>query len=302
MSEIVILSTPGQLGNNLILFAHVIAFCLSHDLRAISFGFLPHAEHFAGTRGALLVCAYPPRRERGEQLGMPRLVRSMFRRSSWAASKAGSYLMAAKGDRFFDLGLDHSRIPANLDRLQELSATYGTVFLRGWSFRDPMAVSMHGASLREYFRPVEPYARSAAARAEEARGDGLLIGVHVRRGDYLQYRGGAFCYSDGTYVTLIRQTRQLFPPGANVSFIITSDDPMAGERIAAMCPELSIGQGTGHVIEDLSLLGECDYLLGPPSTFSKWASFYGRKPLYQVRGPSVPFTLSDFVVFSGLEP
>jgi hypothetical protein len=34
---------------------------------------------------------------------------------------------------------------------------------------------------------------------------------------------------------------------------------------------------------DLYALAKCDYLLGTLSSFSQWASFYGNKPLYQVR-------------------
>jgi hypothetical protein len=38
-----------------------------------------------------------------------------------------------------------------------------------------------------------------------------------------------------------------------------------------------------HFVEDLYLLAKCDYIIGPPSTFSLWASFYGSKPLYMIR-------------------
>jgi hypothetical protein len=38
----------------------------------------------------------------------------------------------------------------------------------------------------------------------------------------------------------------------------------------------------GSAVEDLYSLARCDYLLGPPSTFSLWASFYGNVPLHQM--------------------
>jgi hypothetical protein len=40
--------------------------------------------------------------------------------------------------------------------------------------------------------------------------------------------------------------------------------------------------GPGHFIEDLYALASCDYIIGPPSTFSQWASFYGNVPRYMV--------------------
>jgi len=33
-------------------------------------------------------------------------------------------------------------------------------------------------------------------------------------------------------------------------------------------------------IEDLYLLGYCDYIVGPNSSFSQWASFWGGVPLH----------------------
>ena len=35
-------------------------------------------------------------------------------------------------------------------------------------------------------------------------------------------------------------------------------------------------------MSDLYALAGCDYILGPPGTFSQWASFYGEKPLLQL--------------------
>jgi len=37
-----------------------------------------------------------------------------------------------------------------------------------------------------------------------------------------------------------------------------------------------------HFIEDMYLLSRCDHIIGPPSTFSIWASFYGCTPLYMI--------------------
>lgn len=41
--------------------------------------------------------------------------------------------------------------------------------------------------------------------------------------------------------------------------------------------------GLGHFIEDMYTLAECDYIFGPPSTYTMWASFYGKRPLQKIR-------------------
>jgi hypothetical protein len=42
-------------------------------------------------------------------------------------------------------------------------------------------------------------------------------------------------------------------------------------------------------------LASCDYIVGPPSTFSLWASFYGQVPLCFLQKPDEPLALANFV-------
>ena len=48
-------------------------------------------------------------------------------------------------------------------------------------------------------------------------------------------------------------------------------------------PGLSVGFAPGVPVEDLYALAACDYVLGPVSSFTQWASFYGSKPLLHLR-------------------
>jgi hypothetical protein len=52
--------------------------------------------------------------------------------------------------------------------------------------------------------------------------------------------------------------------------------------------------GPGHVVQDMYALARCDYLLGPPSTFTIWSSFYGRVPLCHVESPDQELALASF--------
>jgi hypothetical protein len=40
-----------------------------------------------------------------------------------------------------------------------------------------------------------------------------------------------------------------------------------------------VGFGPGSVVGDLYALARCDYIMGPPSTYTQWASFYGNRPM-----------------------
>ena len=50
----------------------------------------------------------------------------------------------------------------------------------------------------------------------------------------------------------------------------------------------------GEVIADLSAMTHCDYIFGVPSTFSRWASFYGKVPLATIDRDTRCLSLVDF--------
>lgn len=64
-------------------------------------------------------------------------------------------------------------------------------------------------------------------------------------------------------------------PACKVSFLVCSNEQLGKHEF----PGLSLGFGPGFPVEDLYALANCDYVFGPPSTYSQWASFYGDTPL-----------------------
>lgn len=299
VGTIVVMGPPGRLGNRLHLYASVIAFSLRHGLRVVNFGFLRYAHYFTGTSGDVLTCAYPSRKPAGSTPGPPGRVLRLLARG---AVRAATPLLPLSRQRVLDLGQNAAMIPANFDRLEEEVAGRDVVVIRGFSFRDPEGIVTFGNRIREHFRPVEPHERAVAERARELRLGHTLVGVHLRKGDYRTFQGGRHHYDVSTYAATIRRIAALFPDSQTVSFAVVSDDARAARELARSCPELAMGFGTGHVLEDLYLLAACDRIVGPPSTFSKWASFYGEKPLYFIMDPAADFTLADFEVYGDLRP
>lgn len=47
--------------------------------------------------------------------------------------------------------------------------------------------------------------------------------------------------------------------------------------------------------DDQTLMSQCDYIIGPPSTFSTWASFMGKVPLLHLYSAGQKVKLSEFV-------
>ena len=83
-------------------------------------------------------------------------------------------------------------------------------------------------------------------------------------------------------------------PGKKVSFLVCSDEPRSLEEF----PGLSVGFGPGSPLGDMYALAKCDYIIGAISSFSQWASFYGNKPLFQLRDSNVRLELGKFRVRS----
>jgi hypothetical protein len=71
-------------------------------------------------------------------------------------------------------------------------------------------------------------------------------------------------------------------PGRKVAFFVCSDEPRSADEF----PGLAVGLGAGSPLGDLCALARCNYIFGPQSTFTQWASFYGNKPLLLLQDAS----------------
>ena len=99
--------------------------------------------------------------------------------------------------------------------------------------------------------------------------------MHIRRGDYKHFESGAYYYELDEYRNHMQALCELYR-GEKVCFAISTNENI----------DLSIFEGleichtsNPTAIHDLYMLSQCDRIIGPLSTFSRWASFYGKVPL-----------------------
>lgn len=129
---------------------------------------------------------------------------------------------------------------------------------------------------------------------------GVSLGVHIRRGDYATFKGGCFLYNDAQYVSLILQFCQLHPEASPTVYICGNDPHLDKDYYLQQLRGVRVVFPEGNPAEDLCLLSRCDYLIGPPSTFTLVAAMYRDLPLYWIEDPSLPLSPSSFRRFDYL--
>jgi len=169
------------------------------------------------------------------------------------------------------------------------------LLVHGWLFRDDAGFRKHSGAIRSYFSPIEPHATRVANFMEQTRsGTDMLVGIHVRRGDYADFLGGKFFYSPEVYLRIMCEMTALFP-GKRIRFLICSNEALEVGQFAAF----DFLFGPGHELEDLHAFSLCDYIIGPPSTYTNWASYYGNVPLFKIMSQDTRLRLEGFQVYGG---
>lgn len=290
---IVIADKPGQLGNMLFLFSHFIARAHESGFSVSNPAFEDYADCFPTTAPDLF-SRFPQ-------------VKSATRSSRWrrhwfylisnfavrALAKLGGKLGFLRTITLYDWNAEFSLAdPAFI----ELARSRAVVLIRGWGFRDAECLKRHSERIRDFFQPFEHNQRNIEELITRARQDAdLLVGVHIRHGIIHFENTRKHFYTAKRYAEMMEEVRSLFP-GRRVNFLICSDWPQDPQ----MFSELRVTFGTGDLIEDMYAFARCDYLIGPPSTFTMWASFYGKVPLNVIRRSDQPQQLNDFIVLEGL--
>ncbi len=260
------------MANRLVLAAHVIGFACEAGISVALPALQEYADFFIGTSRDIF-CRFPSRRS---LVPPTQLTRKLARKAVDRLDCRTRRLRIP----FVEHALIEGRLEVNLtvDWLQQHSSAL--VFINNYNFRAEDTVIKHADTIREYFRPV-PWVEAKAAEAlQELRGAyDVVIGVHIRHGDYRTWEGGKYFIAVADYARMMAETAAAFP-GSKVAFLVCSDEPRSKDEF----PGLAVNFGPGKAVTDLYALANCDYLIGSfASSYVRWAAFYGHVPIAQVR-------------------
>lgn len=170
-----------------------------------------------------------------------------------------------------------------------------SLWVRGWLYRDYAGLAKHERCVKDFFSPVpEVQTRVDDCIRQHREDDTVLVGVHLRRGDYAKFAEGKYYYDDAIFRRLMEQMCEILPD-RKVRFLLVSDQSVNRNNYGG----LDVVTGPGDPAGDLFALAACNYVIGPPSTFTIWASFFGGVPLYAIENPWSLVQLSSFSVRTG---
>jgi hypothetical protein len=259
---VILLGKTGQLCNRLFNLSAFLSHAVSNKYRMTCLGFEEYYSSFEDINGMLKsaqLCINP---ETGVKSTLMHTCSSVIRRTETFFQPLGVALYERGGD-LQSVDYAHAVSDSNL------------LFVSGWPYWNVQDFMNHSEWLRQVFRPKKEYEDMAVGFIRElSQLYDTFVGVHVRRGDYKDYLNGKFYYADDVYATHTeRLYSQLIEKGKKPVFIIFSNElvSLKSERIPVIYSRMS-------AMSDLAAMARCHYLIGPPSTFSMWASFYGRVP------------------------
>lgn len=169
------------------------------------------------------------------------------------------------------------------------------IILFGRFFRDHRSIKEHKGTIRSFFTPIKSITNKVERHVSKVRvKSDLLVGVHIRKGDYRYFKGGKYDYSIRQYITVLNDIHNNIFDEKKLAYIICSNEQIDNHVFEDLPYEVRQHNGTPY--EDLYCLSCCDYIVGPPSTFSLWASFLKNTPLYHIKDPEKQIRIEDFVV------
>ncbi|MBP1541401.1 MAG: glycosyltransferase [Prevotella sp.] len=241
-----------QMCNNLLQYAHVYAWGREHGRRVISMRFSYKYQYF-------------------------RICHTELTGFGWYLfAKYMSALHLLPTASFKHAECDHEALERKMLRHRH-------IVVSGWNVRFYDLFLKYRSEICDLFTLDAQYTEPVRRQMCDVKG--VRLGVHVRRGDYAQWKDGIYCYDDDTYARHINRFAALHDGEEVHVFLSTNDPSVTVGNYQAKCPHVHIHHLQGNAPQDLFMLSECDYIIGPPSTFSLVAAMYRDIPLYRMDTP-----------------
>lgn len=290
---IVLQHDGGELGNQLWNYASIYAYCIERGYACENWSFFEYAHYFKNVapRGMFLraffltpFMCYEKRRSAYRTQLWRRFYKLFVVSAIEALHKSEIvYSRVAENDLYYLPPTAPASPP--LASLERSAQTIYFSFVSGGVFRNPEGLKKHHAAVVNYFAPAPQIADRVHAFIEPLRSRyKVLIGVHIRQGDYVRFKGGRFqIRQERVREILDEYLREKKHIPEEVCFIIASD----GAIESAPFRGLNIQASHHNAGEDIFTLSLCDAIIGSDSTFGNFASYLGNTPHIVMKNESI---------------
>ncbi len=242
-----------QMCNNLLQYAHVYAWGREHGRKVISMRFSYKYQYF-------------------------RICHTSLTGFGW-------YLMAKYLAAIRLLPTISFRYPEkNMEEKERQMSSHRHIVVSGWFARWYDLFLKYRDEICDLFQIDSQFTNPVKVKMQEAEKEqsGIRLGVHIRRGDYAKWAEGKYYYDDQTYARHINRFAEKNQGKVIHVYLSTNDPHVSASAFQQLCPHVHVHFLDGNAPEDLFMLSECDFLIGPPSTFSLVAAMYRDIPLYRM--------------------
>jgi len=267
---VIIQKRTGRFANRLLLFSKFIANSIEHNYELINPCFYEYRKYFKSTRendfGDFSISVELP-------YSIPFHLFSMSTTPlSWILPKTAIYEFVVA---------NHQNPVDMTESAFYERAVAKTVFARGWNFMERENIVKHSHIIRKFFTPDNKVLSVANENIKNLKNQcDTVVGVHIRRGDYRKWQNGKFFYTDEVYLDKMMQLKKILnKKGKTPGFLISSNENIEPNHFDSV----PVRMAAGSELQDLYSLSMCDFILGPPSTYSMWASFYGQTQVHFIR-------------------
>ncbi len=163
------------------------------------------------------------------------------------------------------------------ERMDKIYKALG--FVKGWhTRRNTRFIAEAKTEIQRLYHPRKEITDKAESLISQLKQQSdMVIGVHIRRGDYATWNDGKFYYSLEEYHTFMLRLQEYYKD-KKIAFFISSNEDFTLD-IFNGCQCYRFNQEPSGAILDLYTLSICDRIIGPFSSYSRWASFIGEVPL-----------------------
>ena len=198
---------------------------------------------------------------------------------------------------------DYKKLVNFTDRLVSnkiSNAILGSIynFLSNFSYRKLDAGDVKSPFKKKYFNDIKRLFTPAKNITDECedffrknfKEVDIVVGVHIRYGDYRTFEGGKYFYNLDIYNTKMIEIENAFPE-KRIGFFVASNEHI---DLSFFRDRKVFTLPNSNATKDLYCLRLCNYLIGAPSTFSAWASYLASTEIYFIEDVNNVVNKSSF--------